>query len=149
MQGGRPCFGHTGETGTVVALIEAGWTLGDSRFEEEAVAAADRVVRAARPLDGGPGWTGDLAQRGDGGIVLGLLRAATALGVPAYEEVAVAAGERIAALAVPGYMVGAAGIGAALQSRHARRVILLPDSPFPAISVPPDRLRDEDYPLNQ
>jgi lantibiotic modifying enzyme len=97
---------YHGLTGTVVALIEAGWTLGDSRFEEEALAATDGIVRAARPLDGGPGWTGDPAQRGDGGIVLGLLRAATALGVPAYEEIAVAAGERIAALAVPGHRFG-------------------------------------------
>jgi lantibiotic modifying enzyme len=97
---------YHGLTGTVVALIEAGWALGDARFEEEAVAAADRIVRAARPMDGGPGWTGDPAQRGDGGIVLGLMRATTALGMPAYEEVAVAAGERIAALAVPGHRFG-------------------------------------------
>ncbi|SDK05368.1 lanthionine synthetase LanC family protein [Nonomuraea jiangxiensis] len=97
---------YRGLTGTVVALIEAGWALGDGRFEEEAVAAAERIVRAARPMDGGPGWTGDPAQRGDGGIVLGLLRAATALGVPEYEELAVAAGERIAGLAVPGHRFG-------------------------------------------
>jgi lantibiotic modifying enzyme len=97
---------YHGLAGTLVALIEAGWALGDGHFEEAAVAAADRIVRAARPLDGGPGWTADPAQRGDGGIVLGLLQAATALGVPAYEEVAVAAGERIAALAVPGHRFG-------------------------------------------
>nr|BFE80146.1 hypothetical protein GCM10020093_027470 [Planobispora longispora] len=42
-----------------------------------------------------------------------------------------------------GYMVGAAGVGAALlhldaamQPDRARRVILLPDNPFPAIPVP-------------
>src|SRR5690606_41894467 len=43
-----------------------------------------------------------------------------------------------------GYMVGAAGIGAALlhldAAEHARRVILLPDNPFPAIPVPPGAL---------
>jgi lantibiotic modifying enzyme len=97
---------YHGLAGTVVALVEAGWALGDGRLEEEAVAAADRIVRAARPLDGGPGWTADPAQRGDGGIVLGLLRAAAALGMPAYEEIAVAAGERIAGLAVPGHRFG-------------------------------------------
>ena len=40
-----------------------------------------------------------------------------------------------------GYMVGAAGIGSALfhldAVEHARRVVLLPDNPFPAIPVPP------------
>ncbi|MDP4502318.1 lanthionine synthetase LanC family protein [Nonomuraea turcica] len=97
---------YHGLTGTVVALIEAGWALGDDGLEQQARAAAERIVRAARPLDGGPGWTGDPAQRGDGGIVLGLLRAATALGVPGLEETAVAAGERIAALAVPGHRFG-------------------------------------------
>ncbi|MEW9552142.1 lanthionine synthetase LanC family protein [Nonomuraea sp. NPDC050783] len=97
---------HHGLTGTVVALTEAGWALGDEELESAARAAAEHVVRAARPFGGGPGWTGDPAQRGDGGIVLGLLRAATALGVPRYEEVAVAAGERIAGLAVPGHRFG-------------------------------------------
>ncbi|TMR92718.1 lanthionine synthetase LanC family protein, partial [Nonomuraea basaltis] len=97
---------YHGLSGIVVALIEAGWVLGDGGLEQEAVDVAEHIVRAARPLDGGPGWTGDPAQRGDGGIVLGLLRAATALGVPAYEEIAVAAGERIAALAVPGHRFG-------------------------------------------
>ncbi|MGP3962172.1 lanthionine synthetase LanC family protein [Nonomuraea sp. 3N208] len=97
---------YHGLTGTVVALIEAGWALGDDNLEQQARAAAERIVRAARPLDGGPGWTGDPAQRGDGGIVLGLLRAATALGMPGLEQTAVAAGERIAALAVPGHRFG-------------------------------------------
>jgi hypothetical protein len=48
-----------------------------------------------------------------------------------------------------GYMVGAAGIGAALlrldaaqRPREARRGILLPDNPFPAIPVPPGELRE-------
>jgi lantibiotic modifying enzyme len=48
-----------------------------------------------------------------------------------------------------GYMVGAAGIGAALLHLHAaesprtaRRLILLPDNPFPAIPVPASSLRD-------
>ncbi|SET08550.1 lanthionine synthetase LanC family protein [Nonomuraea wenchangensis] len=97
---------YHGLTGTVVALAEAGWALGDERLESAARAAAEHVVRSARPLPGGPGWTGDPAQRGDGGIVLGLLRAATALGVPRHEEIAVEAGERIAGLAVPGHRFG-------------------------------------------
>ncbi|MEV0381436.1 lanthionine synthetase LanC family protein [Nonomuraea sp. NPDC050643] len=97
---------YHGLTGTVVALAEVGWALGDERLESEARAAAQHIARAARPLGGGPGWTGDPAQRGDGGIVLGLLRAATALGAPELEELAVAAGERIAGLAVPGHRFG-------------------------------------------
>lgn len=47
-----------------------------------------------------------------------------------------------------GYMVGAAGIGAALlhleaaeQADRPRRVILLPDNPFPAIPIPAGALR--------
>ncbi|MCA2176401.1 lantibiotic modifying-like protein [Nonomuraea glycinis] len=97
---------YHGLTGIVVALTEAGWVLGEERFEEAAVAAADRIVQGARPFGGGLGWTGDPAQSGDGGIVLGLLRAATVLGVPAYEEIALVAGERIAELAVPGHRFG-------------------------------------------
>ncbi|MEU6726853.1 lanthionine synthetase LanC family protein [Nonomuraea wenchangensis] len=97
---------YHGLTGTVVALAEAGWALGDERLESAARAAAEHIARSARPLTGGPGWTGDPAQRGDGGIVLGLLRAATALGVPGHEAIAVEAGERIAGLAVPGHRFG-------------------------------------------
>ncbi|MGW2149638.1 lanthionine synthetase LanC family protein [Nonomuraea bangladeshensis] len=97
---------YHGLTGTVVALAEAGWALGDERLESAARAAAEHVVRSARPLPGGPGGTGDPAQRGDGGIVLGLLRAAAALGVPGHEAIAVEAGERIAGLAVPGHRFG-------------------------------------------
>lgn len=95
---------HHGLAGMLVALTEAGWALGG--FEETVAEMADRIVRAARPLDGGPGWTGDPAQRGDGGIVLGLLRAAAVLGVPAYEELAAEAGARIAGRAVPGHRFG-------------------------------------------
>ncbi|MEU4571235.1 lanthionine synthetase LanC family protein [Nonomuraea sp. NPDC023979] len=98
---------YHGLAGTVVALAEAGWALDDGGFEEEAAAAAARIAAAARPLPGGPGWTGDPAQRGDGGIVLALLRAATALGVRACEDVALEAGARIAGLAVPGHRFGA------------------------------------------
>ncbi|WP_068924061.1 lanthionine synthetase LanC family protein [Planobispora rosea] len=97
---------YHGLTGTVVALAEAGWALGEERFEAEALAAADRIVRSARAVGGGLGWSADPAQRGDGGIVLGLLRAAAAFGVPAYEQVALEAGERIAELAVPGHRFG-------------------------------------------
>jgi hypothetical protein len=50
-----------------------------------------------------------------------------------------------------GYMVGAAGIGAALlhldaagQADQARRVILLPDNPFPSIPVPAGAVRGSD-----
>ncbi|WP_433511932.1 lanthionine synthetase LanC family protein [Nonomuraea sp. CA-143628] len=97
---------YHGLSGTVVALAEAGWVLGDEEFEEAAVAAADRIVRSARPLDGGPGWSRDPAQSGDGGVVLGLLHASSMLGMPAYQDLAVEAGARIARLAVPGHRFG-------------------------------------------
>ncbi|NRQ34719.1 lantibiotic modifying-like protein, partial [Nonomuraea sp. NN258] len=54
----------------------------------------------------GPGWSREPAQRGDGGVVLGLSHVARMLGAPAVEEVAVAAGLRIASLAVPGHQFG-------------------------------------------
>ncbi|MEV1240358.1 lanthionine synthetase LanC family protein [Nonomuraea sp. NPDC049750] len=97
---------YHGLSGTVVALAEAGWVLGDGEFEAAAVAAADRIVRSARPLDGGPGWSRDPAQSGDGGVVLGLLHASSMLGMPAYQDLAVEAGARIARLAVPGHLFG-------------------------------------------
>ncbi|MBG0822668.1 lantibiotic modifying-like protein [Planomonospora sp. ID91781] len=97
---------YHGLTGTVFALAEAGWATGEEEFEEAARAAADRIVRGVRRLDDGLGWSRDPAQRGDGGIVLGLLHAAGILGVPAYEEVAVEAGRRIARLVVPGHRFG-------------------------------------------
>ncbi|GAA0919883.1 lanthionine synthetase LanC family protein [Nonomuraea longicatena] len=97
---------HHGITGTLFALTEAGWELPEEGFEEEARAVADRVAASARVFADGPGWTGDPAQRGDGGIILGLLRAATMLGVPRYEELALEAGERVARLAVPGHRFG-------------------------------------------
>ncbi|MEU7916094.1 lanthionine synthetase LanC family protein [Microbispora bryophytorum] len=93
---------HHGLAGVVLALTEAGWALGEERFESAALAAADRIVRSARGFDdGGIGWSGDVTLRGDGGVVLGLLRAAAALGVPAYEEMAVEVGRRIARLTAP------------------------------------------------
>ncbi|MEV4381284.1 lanthionine synthetase LanC family protein [Streptosporangium sp. NPDC049644] len=97
---------HHGLAGVMFALAEAGWATGERGFEVEAGAVADRIVRSARPIDGGLGWTGDPAQRGDGGIILGLLHAGGILGVPAYQEIAVEAGARIAALAVPGHRFG-------------------------------------------
>ncbi|WP_433380015.1 lanthionine synthetase LanC family protein [Streptosporangium sp. CA-115845] len=97
---------HHGLAGVMFALAEAGWATGERDFEVEAGAVADRIVRSARPVDGGLGWTGDPAQRGDGGIILGLLHAGGILGVPAYQEIAVEAGTRIAALAVPGHRFG-------------------------------------------
>ncbi|MGC5016023.1 lanthionine synthetase LanC family protein [Streptosporangium sp. DT93] len=97
---------HQGLAGVMFVLSEAGWATGEQEFEVEAGAIADRIVRSARPVDGGLGWTGDPAQRGDGGTILGLLHAAGILGVPAYQEVAVEAGNRIAALVVPGHRFG-------------------------------------------
>lgn len=100
-----PTFYH-GLAGMVFAMAETGWATGDQEVFEAARAAADHLVREARPFGDGIGWTGDPAQRGDGGIVLALLHAAGILGVPAYEEAAVEAGERIAGLAVPGHRFG-------------------------------------------
>lgn len=97
---------HHGLTGTVFALTQAGWAIGEDGFEAAARAAADSIVRSARHVDGGIGWSKDPAQRGDGGIVLGLLHAAGILGVSAYEEIAIEAGERIARLVVPGHRFG-------------------------------------------
>ncbi|MFD2351868.1 lanthionine synthetase LanC family protein [Nonomuraea ferruginea] len=97
---------YHGLTGTMVALMEAGWALGDDLFEVEAAAIADELVRRGREGGDGVGWSREPAQRGDGGIVLGLLRAAAHFGAPAYEEAAVEAGLRIAALPVPGHRFG-------------------------------------------
>ncbi|AWS42917.1 lanthionine synthetase LanC family protein [Streptosporangium sp. 'caverna'] len=97
---------HHGLAGVMFVLAEAGWATGDDSFEIEAGAVADQIVRSARPIDGGLGWTGDPAQRGDGGIILGLLHAGGILGVPAYQEIAVEAGARIATLVVPGHRFG-------------------------------------------
>ncbi|MEU7887091.1 lanthionine synthetase LanC family protein [Microbispora bryophytorum] len=100
-----PTFYH-GRAGLIFAMAETGWATGDEEIFGAARAAADRLVRDARPLGDGIGWTGDPAQRGDGGIVLALLHASGILGVPAYEEVAIEAGERIAGLVVPGHRFG-------------------------------------------
>ncbi|MFI6512708.1 lanthionine synthetase LanC family protein [Streptosporangium sp. NPDC050855] len=97
---------HHGLAGVMFVLSEAGWATGEREFEVEAAAVADHIVRGARTVDGGLGWTGDPAQRGDGGTILGLLHAAGILGVPAYQEAAVEAGDRIAALVVPGHRFG-------------------------------------------
>ncbi|GAA3036835.1 lanthionine synthetase LanC family protein [Streptosporangium longisporum] len=97
---------HHGLAGVMFVLSEAGWATGEREFEVEAAAIADHIVRSARPVDGGLGWTGDPAQRGDGGTILGLLHAGGILGVPAYQEIAVEAGDRIAALVVPGHRFG-------------------------------------------
>ncbi|GIH93446.1 lanthionine synthetase LanC family protein [Planobispora siamensis] len=97
---------YHGLTGTVFALAEAGWATGDEEFTEQARAAADRIAESARPMEEGLGWSRDPAQRGDGGIALGLLYAAGILGVPAYTEVAAEAGRRIARMVVPGHLFG-------------------------------------------
>ncbi|MER7209616.1 lanthionine synthetase LanC family protein [Streptosporangium sp. NPDC000239] len=102
---------HHGLAGVMFTLAEAGWAVGEEAFEAEAVAVADHVVRSARSIDGGLGWTGDPAQRGDGGVILALLHASGILGVPAYQEVAVEAGTRIAELAVPGHRFGHGACG--------------------------------------
>ncbi|MEU6997920.1 lanthionine synthetase LanC family protein [Nonomuraea sp. NPDC046570] len=94
---------HDGLAGIVFALAEAGWATGDDSFSLAAADAADELVRRAGPT----GWTGDPAQRGDGGIVLALLHASAILGVSAYERVAVEAGLRIARAPVPGHRFGA------------------------------------------
>ncbi|GAB2958102.1 hypothetical protein GCM10027203_73550 [Nonomuraea fastidiosa] len=93
---------HHGRTGIMVALMEAGWALGDERLDAEAAAIAETIVDGGRTRVDGPGWTFDPALSGDGGIVLGLLRAAARFGEPAYEAAAVEAGLRIAGLPVPG-----------------------------------------------
>lgn len=97
---------YHGLTGTVVALTRAGWALGDAALEDAAVAAADHIVRRVRIFDDGMGWSKDPSQRGDGGVILGLLHAGAVLGVPAYEEVAVEAGRRVAGSVVPGHLFG-------------------------------------------
>ncbi|MEU6715533.1 lanthionine synthetase LanC family protein [Nonomuraea sp. NPDC046802] len=93
---------YHGLTGTMIALMEAGWALDESAFEVEARAIADLIVERGA----GAPWSRDPAQRGEGGIILGLLRAATHFGVPAYERAAVEAGLRIARLPVPGHVFG-------------------------------------------
>ncbi|MEV4475593.1 lanthionine synthetase LanC family protein [Nonomuraea salmonea] len=97
---------YHGLTGVMIALMEAGWTLGEPAFESEAAAIADHIVRKGTERGDGVQWSRDPAQRGEGGIILGLLRAATHLGVPAYEEAAVEAGLRVARLPVPGHRFG-------------------------------------------
>ncbi|MBF8189411.1 lantibiotic modifying-like protein, partial [Nonomuraea sp. K274] len=107
---------YHGLTGTMVALMEAGWALDEDRFEAEAMAIADLIVHRGRtdgPSGRGVGsrgegvqWSRDPAQRGEGGIILGLLRSAAHFGVPAYAEAAAEAGMRIARLPVPGHRFG-------------------------------------------
>ncbi|MGW0810348.1 lanthionine synthetase LanC family protein [Nonomuraea sp. NPDC002799] len=97
---------HHGLAGIAVALCEAGWVLGDGDGEEAASGALERVARAARPMEGGPGWSGDPALRGDGGVVLALLHGASMLGVASFADLAVEAGARAARLAVPGHRFG-------------------------------------------
>ncbi len=98
---------HHGLAGVAFALAEVGWATGVERYADAAREVADHLVASVRSLDRGIGWTGDPAQRGDGGVILGLLHAAGMLGVAAYERVAVEAGERIAELVVPGHRFGA------------------------------------------
>jgi lantibiotic modifying enzyme len=100
---------YHGLTGTMIALMEAGWVLGDDRLTAEAAAVADLIVSRGRVSADGFGWTHDPTQRGDGGISLGLLRAAAQFGMPAYEAAAVKAGLSIARLPVPGHRLGGVG----------------------------------------
>ncbi|GAA3846064.1 hypothetical protein GCM10022226_81950 [Sphaerisporangium flaviroseum] len=101
---------YDGVAGMVFALAEVGWATGDERFEVAARAGADHIVRSLRRTDKGVGWTGDPAQRGDGGIILGLLHAAGILGVSTYGEIAVEAGTRAADHVVPGHRFGEEGL---------------------------------------
>ncbi|MEV0617517.1 lanthionine synthetase LanC family protein [Nonomuraea sp. NPDC050404] len=97
---------YHGLSGIAVALCEAGWVLGDGVAEEAAAGALERVARAARPMQAGPGWLGDPAQRGDGGVLLALLHGASMLGLAPLGELAAEAGLRAADLAVPGHRFG-------------------------------------------
>ncbi|TDD01190.1 lantibiotic modifying-like protein [Nonomuraea deserti] len=97
---------YHGLTGTMVALMEAGWALGEDRFEAEARAIAEHIVHLGRSSGDNAGWSRDPAQRGGGGVVLGLLSAAARFGLPSCEEAAVEAGLRIARLPVPGHLFG-------------------------------------------
>ncbi len=97
---------YHGLAGTVFTLATTGWAIGGAGFEEAAGDAADHLVRSVRAFDGEPGWTGDPALRGDGGIVLALLHAAGVLGAQECADAAVEAGERIARLVVPGHRLG-------------------------------------------
>ncbi|WP_283133874.1 lanthionine synthetase LanC family protein [Rhizohabitans arisaemae] len=94
---------YQGLGGIVFALAETGWATGDESVMNAARDSADHIMRNLRSVDGGVGWSGDPAQSGDGGVVLALLHAAGALGVPAYRDGAAEAGLRIAAFAVPGH----------------------------------------------
>ncbi len=100
---------YHGLTGTMITLIEAGWALGESRYEAEAAAIAETIASRARRTGDGVGWTLEPSQRGDGGIILGLLRAAAHFGVPAYQDLAIEAGLRVARLPVPGHGFGNCG----------------------------------------
>ncbi|MBX6383434.1 MAG: lantibiotic modifying-like protein [Microbispora sp.] len=100
-----PTFYH-GLAGLVFVMAETGWATGDEEISAAARAAAHPPAPPRRRVGAGGRWARGPAQRGDGGIVLTLLHAAGILGVPAYEEVAIEAGERIAGLAVPGHRFG-------------------------------------------
>ncbi|GAA4086975.1 lanthionine synthetase LanC family protein [Nonomuraea soli] len=108
---------YRGLAGVMIALLEAGWVLGGGEFEQAAADIAELI--AARAGAGGlsgdwfgasddyVGWTGEPALRGDGGIVLSLLRAGAELGLPACTAIAVEVGRRIAGRPVPGHRLGA------------------------------------------
>lgn len=90
---------YDGVAGIMFCLAEMGWATGECAYSEQAAAIADR-------LSAGTAWTGDPAQRGDGGIALALLHASSVLGEPAYARAAVDAGLRIADVPVPGHRFG-------------------------------------------
>lgn len=93
--------GERAETPLAAAILAGRWIrtaavddVGGRRWRANPDARARSALVAARPAQwtAAPDGQGDPAR--DGGIVLGLMRATTALGMPAYEEIAVAAGVR-------------------------------------------------------
>jgi lantibiotic modifying enzyme len=95
---------YTGLTGVAYTLAEVGRAGGATDLGEGARSALDRVVAAARPVEGGVAWHGgDPLQAsydiigGSAGIGLTLLWAHEALGHPTALETAVRAGDCLAA----------------------------------------------------
>ncbi|WP_066363160.1 lanthionine synthetase LanC family protein [Herbidospora mongoliensis] len=100
-----PTFYH-GLMGLVFALTESYWATGDATHQVAAERIAERVLATRRPSSEGTTWTGDVSQRGDGGIALGLLHIAGMLGRDDFEKVAIATGRHIAGQVVPGHQFG-------------------------------------------
>lgn len=89
------------ETPLAAAILAGRWIrtaavddVGGRRWRANPDARARSALVAARPAQWAAAPDGRGGPARDGGIVLGLMRATTALGMPAYEEIAVAAGVR-------------------------------------------------------